>query len=71
MDEQHHRRMRRGRRRVEVEVLLDGGVWPVGDVVIDVLRAQASGGPEREQREAEDANPSYWTARKALTNPAP
>lgn len=70
MDEQHHRRMRRGGRRVEVEVLLDGGGRLVRNVVIDVLRAQASGGPERE-REAEDASPSYWTARKALTNPAP
>ena len=69
MDEQHHGCMRRGGRGVEVEVLLDGGVRPVGNVVIDVLRAQAGAGPEREQ--CDQTRPYYWTALNALTNPFP
>ena len=63
--------MRSADRGVEVEVLFGRRVRPVGDVALDALRAQAGAGPEREQREDEEANPAYWTARNALTNPAP
>jgi hypothetical protein len=68
---QHDRRWAGAGRSVQVEVLFGRRVRPVGDVVLDALRAQPGESTEREQREAEAADPTYWTALKAFTNPFP